>query len=152
MAWPLANKIQKELEPACERIEKAGSVRRASPKDTVEDIEFVIIPCLRPDLPAQISLFSDEPPTMVSALDLLLEKMVREKDNFRRGDKNGPSMKSFLIQFDEDGAEIPLILHADAITKAWIGPQQKALTSAPVAETQPHISPTALARFPPPRW
>ncbi|KKM69389.1 hypothetical protein LCGC14_1451320 [marine sediment metagenome] len=61
-AWPLANKIQMELEPACERIEKAGSVRRASPKDDVGDIEFVIIPRLRSDLPAQISLFSDEPP------------------------------------------------------------------------------------------
>jgi len=47
---------------------------------------------------------------MVSALDLLLEKMVREKDNFRHGDKNGPSVKSFLIQFDEDGSELGLHL------------------------------------------
>ena len=108
-AWPLANKIQTELESACKRIEKAGRVRRASPKDDVEDIEFVIIPRLCPELPAQISLF-DEPPTLVSALDLLLEKMVRDKDNFRRGDKNGPSLKSFLIQFDEDGSELGLEL------------------------------------------
>ncbi len=109
-AWPLANKIQMELEPACERIEKAGSVRRASPKDAVEDIEFVIIPRLCPDLPAQISLFSDEPPTMISALDMLLDKMVRDKENFRRDDKNSPSLKSFLIQFDEDGSELGLHL------------------------------------------
>ncbi len=109
-AWYLANQIQAELRPACERIEKAGIVRRASPKDAVEDIEFVIIPRLCPDLPAQISLFSDEPPTMISDLDILLEKMVRTKENFRRGDKNGPSLKSFLIQFDEDGSEVGLEL------------------------------------------
>ncbi len=116
-ARPLANKIQMELEPACERIEKAGSVRRASPKDAVEDIEFVIIPRLCPELPAQISLF-DEPPTLVSALDLLLEKMVRTKENFRRGDKNGPSLKSFLIQFDEDGSEVGLNLWI-ATSEQW---------------------------------
>jgi len=106
-AWPLANKIQTELEPACERIEKAGSVRRA--KDTIGDIEFVIIPRLCPELPAQISLFDDEPPQMVSALDIVLEKMVYDKPHFRR-DKNGPLLKSFLIQFDEDGSEVGLEL------------------------------------------
>ncbi len=108
-AWPLANKIQTELESACKRIEKAGRVRRASPKDTIGDIEFVIIPRLCPELPAQISLF-DEPPTLVSALDILLDKMVRTKENFRHGDKNGPSVKSFLIRLDEDGAELGLEL------------------------------------------
>ena len=93
-AWYLANQIQAELRPACERIEKAGIVRRASPKDAVEDIEFVIIPRLCPDLPAQISLFSDEPPTMISDLDILLEKMVTEQWHSILALHTGPKRKN----------------------------------------------------------
>lgn len=93
-ARPLAEQIKTALEPACERIEIAGSIRRQCP--TVGDIEMVAIPRLIPDLEAQLSLFSD-PPQMVSALDLLLEKLLEEKDNFRRGDKNGPLFKNFII-------------------------------------------------------
>jgi DNA polymerase (family 10) len=106
-AIPLAEKIKAAISPACERIEIAGSIRRR--KATVGDIEIVAIPKLCPDLEAQLSLFG-EPPKMVSALDLLLNNLVREKDNFRRGEKDGVLYKNFLVQFDDDGSEIGLDL------------------------------------------
>jgi hypothetical protein len=62
-----------------------------------------------PDLAAQLSLFG-EPPKMVSALDLLLNNLVRDKDNFIRGDKDGDLYKNFLVQFDDDGSEIGIDL------------------------------------------
>lgn len=106
-AIPLADNIKAALSPACERIEIAGSIRRRKP--TVGDIEIVAIPRLCPDLAAQLSLFG-EPPKMVSALDLLLENMVRNKDNFRRGDKNGDLYKNFFVEIDEDGSAVGLDL------------------------------------------
>jgi DNA polymerase/3'-5' exonuclease PolX len=106
-AIPLAEKIKAALSPACERIEIAGSVRRRRP--TVGDIEIVAIPKLRPDLGAQLSLFG-EPSKMVSALDLLLNKMVSEKNHLTWGGKNGDLYKNFLVQFNSDGSEIGLDL------------------------------------------
>lgn len=93
-ALPLAEKIKATLFPGCERIKEAGSLRRRRP--FVGDIEFVIIPKLIPDVNAQLSLFGD-PPKMVSALDILLERLIRDMDNFVRGDKNGENWKNFLI-------------------------------------------------------
>ena len=106
-AEPLANKIVTALAPGCERIQIAGSVRRQRP--LVGDIEIVAIPRLIPELPAQLSILG-EPPQMVSALDILLGKLVNEKPHFRRGTKNGPLFKNFLIEFDSDGSEIGLDL------------------------------------------
>ncbi len=107
-ALPLAQKIKSALSPGCERIEVAGSVRRRKP--TVGDIEIVAIPRLCPDLEAQLSLFG-EPTKMVSALDLLIKKLLRDKDNFRRGDKNGQLQKQFYITIDpQDETEVMLEL------------------------------------------
>lgn len=106
-ALPLAEKIKAALSPACERIEIAGSVRRR--KATVGDIEIVAIPKFCPDLEAQLSLFG-EPPKLVSALDLLLEKLVSGKNHFKWGTKNGDLYKNFLVQFNSDGSEIGLDL------------------------------------------
>ncbi len=103
----LAEKIKAALSPACERIEIAGSVRRH--KATVGDIEIVAIPRLCPDLEAQLSLF-DEPPKMVSSLDLLLIKLLRDKPTFVRGDKDGDRYKNFLIEIDKDGTQVGLDL------------------------------------------
>jgi DNA polymerase/3'-5' exonuclease PolX len=105
-ALALAEKIKATLAPGCERIEIAGSIRRQ--KATVGDIEIVAIPRLCPDLAAQLSLFG-EPPRMVSALDLLLEKLLEDKGNFSR-DKNGEHYKNFLIEIDEDEIQIGLDL------------------------------------------
>jgi DNA polymerase/3'-5' exonuclease PolX len=106
-AHSLAEKIKNALAPACERIEIAGSIRRRKP--TVGDVEIVAIPKFMPDMEAQLSLFGD-PPMMVSALDLLLDNLVRNKDNFCRGDKDGELYKNFLVQIDEDGSEVGLDL------------------------------------------
>lgn len=103
----LADKIKASLSPACERIEIAGSIRRR--KGTVGDIEIVAIPRLCPDLEAQLSLFG-EPPKMVSSLDLLLIKLLRDKPTFVRGDKDGDRYKNFLIETDEDGSQVGLDL------------------------------------------
>jgi DNA polymerase/3'-5' exonuclease PolX len=137
-ALSLAEKIKTALEPGCDRIKIAGSIRRRSA--TVGDIEIVAIPKLCPDLAAQLSLFG-EPPKMVSALDMLLENLAREKDNFRRGDKNGDLYKNFLIKIDEDGTEIGLDLFLTTpeqwgyilalrtgpgdFNKAWVTPRSK---------------------------
>lgn len=109
LAWalPLAEKIKAALSPGCERIEIAGSVRRH--KATVGDIEIVAIPRLCPDLEAQLSLFGD-PPKLVSALDLLIEKLLKDKPTFQRGDKNGDLHKNFLIEIGEDGSQVGLDL------------------------------------------
>lgn len=101
-ALPLAEKIKDALSPACERIEIAGSIRRR--QATVGDIELVAIPKLCPALEAQLSLF-DEPPKLVSALDMLLEKLLIEKWRFTRT-KNGPAAKTFL--FERDNEEHPI--------------------------------------------
>ncbi len=106
-ALPLAAKIKSALSPACERIEIAGSIRRR--KATVGDIEIVAIPKYIPDMAAQLSLF-DDPPKLVSALDMLLERLTRDKPNFRRGNKNGDYMKNFLLEYNEE-ADIPIELY-----------------------------------------
>lgn len=106
-AAPLAEKIMGALEPDCERIEIAGSIRRQRP--TVGDIEIVAVPQIIPDLAAQLSLLGD-PPKLVSALDMLLENMLEEKENFSRGDKNGELYKSFLVEIDSDGSKVGLDL------------------------------------------
>ncbi len=106
-ALPLADKIKEALSPACEYIEEAGSVRRR--KDPVGDIEMVAISKLCPDLEAQLSLF-DDPPKMVSALDLLIDKLVSEKNHLKGGNRNGDLHKNFLVRFNDDGSEIGLDL------------------------------------------
>jgi DNA polymerase/3'-5' exonuclease PolX len=96
-AEKLTEKIKAALAPGCERIQEAGSVRRHRP--LVGDIEIVAIPKLIPELPAQLSILGD-----------LLEKLVKQKPLFRRGDKNGTLFKNFLIEYDDDGSEIGLDL------------------------------------------
>lgn len=66
----LANTIWHALEPHCERIAIAGSIRRE--KETIGDIELVLIPRYvervttqpNPQLSAQASLFDDTPATI----------------------------------------------------------------------------------------
>ncbi len=107
-ALPLAEKIKDALSPACERIEIAGSIRRRQP--IVGDIELVAIPKLCPALEVQYCLF-DEPLKLVSALDMLLERLTRDKPNFRGGNKNGDYMKNFLLEYDNGETVIPVELY-----------------------------------------
>ena len=106
-AFSLAHRIKTELSPACERIEIAGSIRRET--YTVGDIEIVAIPKLIPDMEAQLSLFGD-PPKLVSGLDILIEMLLKKKNNFRRGDKNGPVHKNFGIDYGNEESDITLDL------------------------------------------
>lgn len=137
-AIPLAEKIKEALSPACERIEIAGSVRRR--KATVGDIEIVAIPTFIPDMAAQLSLFGG-PPKLVSALDMLLERLARVKPNFTRGDKNGDCHKNFLAEISEDGTQVGIDLFIctpenwgyifalrsgpDDFNRAWVTQQRK---------------------------
>lgn len=137
-ALPLAEKIKDALSPACERIEIAGSIRRR--KATVGDIEIVAIPQLIPDMEAQLSLFG-EPAMKVSALDMLIERLVYDKPHFKGGTKNGENYKNFLVNFNSDGSEIGLDLFISApdnwgyifalrtgpgdFNKAWVTQQRK---------------------------
>lgn len=106
-ALPLAEKIKDTFSPGCEQIEVAGSGRRR--QAIVGDIELVAIPKLCPSLEVQLSLFG-EPSKLVSALDLLIGKLINEKPHFKRGTKNGPAYKNFLVNFNSAGSDIGLDL------------------------------------------
>lgn len=58
---------------------------------------------------AQLSLFG-EPPKLVSALDMLLEKLLMEKWRFTRT-KNGPVAKTFLFEYDNEEHPVPIELY-----------------------------------------
>jgi len=119
-AWPLANKIQMELEPACEEIEIVGVLARKHYPNVISEIgeiEMAILPRLCPE-GTQLSLFEGEPDQPISALDLLLDKLIRDKGNIRRGKDNSASKKSFQVIVDENRSEIPLILHL-ATPEQW---------------------------------
>jgi len=86
----IAGEIVKVLEPACERIEVAGSIRRrkAEPKD----IEIVFIPRMeeRP-----VSLFDTEPAPMTDRmLELMMECGLLQRD--RSVKRWGPKYKRLV--------------------------------------------------------
>lgn len=86
-AQALAEKIIKELSPACARIEVAGSVRRKKPE--VGDIEIVCIPEM------QLDLFGDP---SGSILDIHLEQLAEAGRILKSEGENkrwGPKWKSF---------------------------------------------------------
>jgi DNA polymerase/3'-5' exonuclease PolX len=60
-ATRVANRLKTLLEPYCERIEIAGSVRRQK-TEGIKDVELCIVPRLEPVNPEQHALF-DEPNT-----------------------------------------------------------------------------------------
>jgi len=120
-ARSLAGRIKTILESACEEIEMAGDLaRRHHVIIEISKIEMAIVPRLCPEIGAQLSLFEGEPEQPISALDLLLNKLIRDKDNLRldKDKENSASKKSFLVRIDEDGAEIPLVLHL-ATPEQW---------------------------------
>lgn len=86
-ALPLAEKIIKELAPACSKIAIAGSLRRKKPE--VGDIEIVCIPKMKLDL-------FDNP--QGSILDIHLEELARVRRIIKSDGKNkrwGDKWKSF---------------------------------------------------------
>ena len=93
----LASRILVALAPGCREIKVAGSVRRR--ESFVGDIEIVAVPEFEIVPLAQSSLFDDDerPCAFRSLLDVQIVRLLAEKPNFKRGDKNGEKFKNFQI-------------------------------------------------------
>jgi DNA polymerase/3'-5' exonuclease PolX len=87
LPWPEAERLAQEhlalLEPACERIVVAGSVRRRKPR--CGDVELLAIPKTEP---GQRDLFGT-PTGEVSELDALVDRLLDAGELTLRADKNG---------------------------------------------------------------
>ncbi|MEM9019966.1 MAG: hypothetical protein AAGC44_05325 [Planctomycetota bacterium] len=88
VAEGLAAKIRRRLEPGCERIEAAGSLRRRCP--SVGDLEFVVIPRGGDDR----DLFGNAASGR-TALDLILDQLRAERRLLPL--VNGPKQKRFEL-------------------------------------------------------
>lgn len=87
-AQSLTDKIIDALEPGCERIECAGSVRRG--KAEVGDLEIVCIPKSK-----QVSMFGEMDLSATHLDDILKELMGQSR--IYPGHACGPKYKSFLL-------------------------------------------------------
>jgi DNA polymerase/3'-5' exonuclease PolX len=105
-AWDLAARITVELEPACERLEIAGSLRRRRPQ--VGDIEIVAIPCREP------SLFPDIPG--VSCLDRLLLEWV-QKGRLVRANRGEVLQKFYIPKLLEKGNHFTLEIYVSSFER-----------------------------------
>jgi DNA polymerase/3'-5' exonuclease PolX len=82
-AWAVAKKIVQELSPACERVEIAGSLRRAKP--AVHDIDIVLLPRLSSGVGLQAS---------ASRLDEILSALINRGS--LRVVRDGDKIRSFI--------------------------------------------------------
>ncbi len=104
-AQSLTARLLTLLAPVCERIEPAGSLRRQ--RTHVHDIEFVVIPKMiaKPGA-VQQSLFSTQPPEMISALGPALEMLVgKNESSIRWPEKrslDGKKQKRFEVEIKRD--------------------------------------------------
>lgn len=99
VATDLAARIAAELEPVCERVEVAGSVRRK--RETVGDIEFVVIPKFSP------SLLPGVPG--VSLLEMTLVSMVGRGRLIPAAANEGQRLKRYYIPaLREDGLKLEI--------------------------------------------
>ncbi len=103
----VARGLLRLLEPACERIEIAGSIRRR--KAEVKDIELVAIPHIRRVQVPQYGLFG--PTTDIEdELDALIQQWLADGVARRRLDKHGRqrigrAYKALMIDYGEPGME-----------------------------------------------
>lgn len=103
---PVATRLYRILEPTCERIVIAGSLRRQKPD--VGDIEIVAVPKLRlfPDMFDE--LIPEKTPSILEAsLKSLVDVGVLEWDTKLK--RNGPSYKRFIVP-ELDGMPFELFL------------------------------------------
>jgi DNA polymerase/3'-5' exonuclease PolX len=93
-ALPIAERLVDLLQPACKRIEIAGSLRRQKPDPG--DIEIVAVPDLRPPR----LLFGS--PIYATILDAILASLARGDDDdlLIHLSMNGPKFKQFAISQD----------------------------------------------------
>lgn len=82
----LAAKVIRLLEPACEKIQVAGSVRRQ--KQGVSDIEIVYIPKFR-QAPDPDDLFGESRLITANCVDAVLQKMIDDGQLEKRLNQNG---------------------------------------------------------------
>jgi len=91
-AWNIANDLLQRLQPACERIEIAGSIRRECPK--VNDIELVAIP---KEIMRQPALFGDAQSLVgQTQLDAAIYELI-EGGWMMPPIKNGPKYKQIPL-------------------------------------------------------
>lgn len=100
-AQPLAEKIVAALQPGCERIVIAGSIRRQ--KAEVGDIELVAIPRYQPKSGSTVNFLTGEQ-EQESCLDRVLETLLAEKPNLRQHPETkwGPKFKKLQVSVGPD--------------------------------------------------
>lgn len=94
----LARRVVAALEPACERIEISGSVRRQM--TLVSDIELVAIPRYEPAPGAIRDMMTGEWSSMVSRLDNVIKALVVEKPHLSL-ELNGDKQKKLIVTYAE---------------------------------------------------
>ena len=117
LARLLSSKLRRALEPDCERIEVAGSIRRGNKQSGLYgDIEILAIPRMQTKPSVQGGLFFQKAP-MVSALWGLLDAMMGDRQiehmaSHRWGDKyrsfmwNGVQVDLFTTDVDSWGYQL----------------------------------------------
>jgi DNA polymerase/3'-5' exonuclease PolX len=111
-AWVIAERLMKELEPACERIIIAGSLRRQKPD--VGDIELVFVPKFA-ERPMPGDMFARYNANLA---DCEITRMVYDRTLEMRENKNGKvafGEKNKLCRHVESG--IPVDLFATTESK-----------------------------------
>lgn len=119
MARALSTQIRNLLEPSCQRIEVAGSIRRGNKPDGMYgDIELLAIPLMQEVPTTQVGLFAQKTTTtsrLWSTLDAWInDQKIQHLVNRRWGDKyrafiwNGVQVDLFTAEPDSWGYQLLL--------------------------------------------
>lgn len=109
-AFEIASWVRGELEPACEQIVIAGSIRRRAPRPG--DIEIVCIP-KRPGPPVFGQGLPREP------LELKLAELTRT-EQFIALDKNGDRFKNFMVRHAVGSMKLDLFICRPPASWGWL--------------------------------
>lgn len=126
----IATTLQTILNPACERIEIAGSIRRRKPD--VKDIELVAVPRLGERLRSG-NLFAQQRNLLLDCLDSMA---ANPKSSFVRGDKWGEKYRKLIYRHGADEIAVDLFM---VEARSW-GPQF-ALRTGPAEFSKRLVSP-----------
>ena len=95
IALPTANALLEYLQPACQRVEVAGSIRRG--KAEVKDIELVCVPDDTPPARPRPEFGKPIPPVYKTRLDELVGRMFEAGDI--RIELNGDRLKRLYLKY-----------------------------------------------------